>query len=126
MQEFDVHFLGKAHQAHSLVFYLCNQSLVLVVLGSNEFSDEVFTVGFCDSFRLGIKNISQIIVIFLFGWSHLNKGEHVNTRREKDLGFSMDASDVRHDAGVNKLALLEVMSQGSEAMRNILDICIAA
>jgi hypothetical protein len=50
----------------------------------------------------------------------------MNARREEDLRFSMDASHVRHDAGVNKLALLEVMSQWSKAMGNILDIRITA
>lgn len=68
---------------------------------SNEFSDEVFTVSFGNSFRLRIKNIGQIIVIFLFGWSDFNEGQHVDARRKEDLRFSVDASDVRHDAGVD-------------------------
>jgi hypothetical protein len=43
---------------------------------------------------LRIKNIGQIVVIFLFGWSHLDEREHVNARREIDLRFSVNASDV--------------------------------
>jgi hypothetical protein len=76
MKEFNVDFTGKPHQAHCLVLNLCDKSLVVGVLSCNKFGNEVFSVGLGDCVRLTVKNVSEIIVIFLFSISDFNIGQH--------------------------------------------------
>lgn len=47
-----------------------------MVLGRNKLSEEILTVGFCNGFRLVVKNIRKIIVIFLFGGSDFDEWQH--------------------------------------------------
>jgi hypothetical protein len=44
---------------------LCDQSLVAVILSGDQLSQEIFPVGFCDSFGLVIENIGEVIMVFL-------------------------------------------------------------
>jgi len=77
VQELQIDILGEAHETDGLILDLGHESLAAFVLSSDKLSDEVFTIGLSDSFRLRIENISQIIVILLFGASYLNEGQDV-------------------------------------------------
>jgi len=48
MKEFNVNLTGKPHQAHCLVLDLSDKSLVVGVLSSNKFGNEIFSVGLGD------------------------------------------------------------------------------
>lgn len=65
MKQCGVYFVRKPHQPHSFVFYLGNKCFVILVLSCNQLGEEVLSVGFSDSFRLVVKNVREIIVIFL-------------------------------------------------------------
>jgi len=64
---------------------LGDKSLVVFILRRDKFGDEIFTVSLGNGFRLGVKNICEVIVIFLLGSSDLDVGNDVDTRREVDL-----------------------------------------
>jgi hypothetical protein len=76
MKEFNVDFTSKAHQTDSLVLDLSYKSLVVGVLSRNKLSDKIFSVGLSDSVRLTVKNVSEIIMIFLFSVSDFDIGQH--------------------------------------------------
>ena len=76
MKEFNVDFTSKAHQTDSLVLDLSYKSLVVGVLSRNKLSDKIFSVGLSDRVRLTVKNVSEIIMIFLFSVSDFDIGQH--------------------------------------------------
>ena len=76
MKELNVNFTSKAHQTDSLVLDLSYKSLVVGVLSRNKLSDKIFSVGLSDSVRLTVKNVSEIIMIFLFSVSDFDIGQH--------------------------------------------------
>lgn len=76
MKEFNVDFTSKAHQTDSLVLDLSNKSLIVGVLSRNKLSDKIFSVGLSDRVRLTVKNVSEIIMIFLFSVSDFDIGQH--------------------------------------------------
>jgi hypothetical protein len=76
MKEFNVDFTSKAHQTDSLVLYLSDKSLVVGVLSRNKLSDKIFSICLSDCVRLTVKNVSEIIMIFLFSVSDFDIGQH--------------------------------------------------
>jgi hypothetical protein len=76
MKEFNVYLTGKAHQADCLVLNLSDKSLVVGILSCNKLGNEIFSVGLGDCVGLTVKNVSEIIVIFLFSISDFNIGQH--------------------------------------------------
>ncbi len=79
VEELEVDLFGQAHQAHGFVLDLGYQRLVVVVLGCDQLSDEVLTICFCNSLRLRIENIGQVVMIFLLGASDFDKWQHIQT-----------------------------------------------
>lgn len=77
VEEFEVDFFSQAHQAHGFVLDLGYERLVVVVLGCDQLSDEVLAISFCNSLRLRIENIGQVVMIFLLGASNFDKWQHI-------------------------------------------------
>ena len=73
MEQCCVHLVGKAHQPHCLIFYLGDQCFVVIGLCSNQLGQEIFTIGFSNSFRLIVKDISKIIMILLLSSSDFDE-----------------------------------------------------
>ena len=49
VEQLEVNLLSQAHEADSLVLDLGHQGLVVFVLGCDQLSDEVLSIGLCDS-----------------------------------------------------------------------------
>lgn len=49
VEQLEVDLLSQTHEADSLVLDLGHQGLVVFVLGCDQLSDEVLSIGFCDS-----------------------------------------------------------------------------
>jgi hypothetical protein len=80
VKELQVNVSSETHKSNSFIFDLSNKSLVLFILRSDKLSDEIFSIGFSDGFRLSIEDISQIIMILLLGSTDFNEGNHVHSR----------------------------------------------
>lgn len=126
VKESGVYFICETHQAHCLIFHLGHQSFVVVSLGGDELRKEVFTVGFSDSFRLVVEDVSQVIVILLLSSSDFDKWKHQHSRREERPRGRGNASHVLEDLWIFAFYLFEVNAEWVEAVVDVIFISIAS
>ena len=79
MEEFHIYFRCQTKKANCFIFDLGYKSFVLITLCSYELCNKVFSIGFSYSFRLTVKDICQVVVIFLLGKSYFNEGQNKHT-----------------------------------------------
>ena len=109
MQELNVDLAGQPHQAHSLVLDLSHECAVVRVLCSDQLGNEVFAIGFGHGLTLAVKNVGQIIVVFLLGVADFHVGEHEHAGGEEGLRTWMDAADFLEDVTIMAGKLLKVV-----------------
>lgn len=126
VQQLQINFAGEAHKTDGLVLNLRDKGFIVNVLACNKLSDKVFSVGFGYGFGLRIKDISQVVVVLLLGWTDFNVGDNVDARGKEDLRVLVDTADSGHVFTVLHCELLEESREWVEAMFNVILVGIAA
>jgi hypothetical protein len=126
VEQLDVSLAGEAHEPHCLVLHLGDKGLVLVILSSDELSDEIFSVGFGDGLRLTVEDVSQIIVIFRLSLSHFDERSYNDSRRDIDFGLGMDVLDILHSFRLLLFKFFEVLSNWSEAVVDVVFVGVTS
>lgn len=126
MEECGVDLIGETHETDSLVLHLSNQSFIVLVLRCDQLSQEILAISFSYSFRLVVKNISEVIVIFLISVSHLDERQHEHSRGEEHPGGWSDTSDVREYLGVFELNFFKVDAERVKAVVDIFVVCVTS
>lgn len=124
MEKFYINFTSKSHKTDSFILHLSNKGFIGITLGSDKLSNEVLTIGFGNSLRLGVENIGKIIMILLACITDFNKWKYKDSRWEEDSGAEVNSTDILEYFSMCARDFLEEISNWIKTVVHIFFISI--